>query len=432
MEKPSRSELAVGIIVVLYLGIIFWAIHFFEIKDNITGLNDLLVLGVVLFLPLILSILSELLPLIRRFEFKDLRIEFEEKVEEVEEKIEEEKKRLEQISNSHKNTLHSLAGLVITNPWKNKEYINYITKREKKTLIIGCQEYTEQLLLCAIIARLLKERSPYDFKVLPKFDFGGVNLNFISLSRGDIDMYPAYTWQGFEIAFATSLLQNSDEIRGLKPEKAIEQLNKIYEPFDQTDQMDHPFWWVGYLGYYNNFEMIMGAELAREHGLERISQLCRYPGEFVFGCDPDFFGRPNGYELLKSDSVYGIRFKEVRHFDHEDKYQALESGAVDIIDGFTTDPHLERKNEFISLQDDFTAPQQKKPGVFGIYYSSVIVRSQLIQKFPEIKNILESLVGQIEVDDIRDMIRRADQQRENQTAKIKEIAEEFLEEKALI
>ncbi len=405
------------VVVLCWIGV-FWGLKAYELQDSINTLNDLLFLGLLLFIPLLLPFLHDILPLVRNLQIKGFRIEFEEKVEEVEEKIEEEKKRLDQITNSHKSTLHSLAGLVITDPWKNPVYTSYISRREKKNIIIGCQEYTEQLLLCAIIARLLKVRSSNGFNVLPKYDFGGVNLNFIALSRGDIDIYPAYTWQGFEIAFATSLLQTADQVSGFTAEESIEELNKIFGP------LKHPFLWLGYLGYYNNFEIVMRTEMAREYKVKKISDLRRLPDKFTFGCDPDFFGRPNGYELLKSEAVYGIRFKEVQHFDHEDKYQNIEKGNIDIIDGFTTDPHLDPPSDYIALEDD--------KSVFGKYYSSIIVRSQLAETYPEIKEILNILIGQIDVNDIRDMIREADRVKENQTAKIEQIAEGFLEKKGLI
>ena len=66
-----------------------------------------------------------------------------------------------------------------------------------------------------------------------------------------------------------------------------------------------------------------------------FSDLARYPDQFIFGAEYDFFEIHEGYEALCQ--YYDLKFKKTRDMDIGLKYEAIKSGKVDVMNIFTTD-----------------------------------------------------------------------------------------------
>ncbi len=351
-------------------------------------------------------------------------------VEEIQAVVQDQSRRIDQITASTENTLQSLASLVIANPMESSTYKSRVEERieTEKTIIIGCQEYTEQRLLCAIIKKLLERevtrQDGLGFEnVITKYDFGGAGLNFIALSRADIDIYPAYTWQGFEMAYATSLTQKAESLIKLNAEKSIVELNKVFK------QLNSPLKWLCHTGFQDNWVIVMKRDVAEEYDINKISDLRDYADGFIFGCEHDFFARPNGYRVLKnpSPSGYGVGFKDVELFDHSEAYNVLDRDAVHVIDGFTTDPQLQGrdKDQYIVLNDD--------EGFFGNYFGSVVIRDELTVAFPGLEKTLIRLQGKINEKTMSRMIQTADKishvtDKQEHIEQVERIAAKFIED----
>ncbi len=351
------------------------------------------------------------------------------KLEKLESRVEEQSRRIDQITVGTESTLQSLASLVIADPLKIPAYMQRVEKRliSNKTIIVGCQDYTEQRILCAIISKLLEREAERNSdagfqKIIPKYDFGGANLNFIALSRGDIDIYPAYTWQGFEMAYATALPQSVSELVTLTPGGALRRLNEIFE------DLPSPLTWLCCTGFCNNWKMVMRKEDANK--TTKISQLRELNNTLVVGCEHDFFARPNGYSRLTSPfpDGYGLSFKDISLFRHTEAYSALDKLEVDVIDGFTTDPQIQDTVKYQPLEDDET--------MFGNYCSSIVARKQLIDTYPAIGKALMLLEDTITDSEMSQMIKAAERysivnEREQHLLSVENIASRFLNDKNL-
>ena len=86
-----------------------------------------------------------------------------------------------------------------------------------------------------------------------------------------------------------------------------------------------------------------------------VRGFCSSPG-FGSGCSdggfsPDFVQRPDGLTGLMRAYGEAIRPRTVRPLLPALKYQALAEGAVDVIDGYSTDGLLDRYN-LVVLEDD--------------------------------------------------------------------------------
>jgi glycine betaine/choline ABC-type transport system substrate-binding protein len=215
----------------------------------------------------------------------------------------------------------------------------------------------------------------------------------------------------------------------LEPQAAIDELNNIFK------DLSSPLQWLGYTGFCNNWEMIIRRKDADNKSLmgekiTRVSQLRELKSKFTIGCEHDFFARPNGYTLLTKPEPngYGLSFKNLKLFRHMDAYKNLDDSEVDIIDGFSTDPSIHNSMKYKRLEDD-----EKR---FGYYYSSIVVREKIIDKYPEITDVLMKLEGILDAKQMSHMIEVTERysiidEREEHIASVENVAERFLDDNNL-
>ncbi len=105
--------------------------------------------------------------------------------------------------------------------------------------------------------------------------------------------------------------------------------------------------------------------------------------------------------------------------DYALKYEALKNGEVDVINAFTTDAQL-AANDLVLLTDD--------GGFFETFEAGTVVRKDALEKYPELKGVLEKLDG---------LITEAEMQQMNYEVEVNgkedaQVAREFLKAKGLI
>src|SRR6185436_14068056 len=61
----------------------------------------------------------------------------------------------------------------------------------KPVVVIGSKEFTEQIVLGELAARMIESRLPV--RVVRQFNLGGTFICYNALRRGDLDVYPEYT-----------------------------------------------------------------------------------------------------------------------------------------------------------------------------------------------------------------------------------------------
>ncbi len=105
--------------------------------------------------------------------------------------------------------------------------------------------------------------------------------------------------------------------------------------------------------------------------------------KLLAGFTPEFMGREDGY--LGLTSVYDLHIPNVVISDAV-MYKAEYEKKLDVISGYSTDGRLKAYN-LITLQDD------KK--IFPPYYAAPVVRNDVLQKHPEVRDVLNSLSGMI-------------------------------------
>ncbi|HEY0897652.1 MAG TPA: ABC transporter permease/substrate-binding protein [Sphingobacteriaceae bacterium] len=107
------------------------------------------------------------------------------------------------------------------------------------------------------------------------------------------------------------------------------------------------------------------------------------PGGLRAGFTPEFIGRQDGYPGLRSR--YGLRIPNVVISDAV-MYQAAYEKKLDVISGYSTDGRLQAF-DLVTLEDD--------EGVFPPYFAAPLVRTEVLEKYPELGPVLDRLSGLI-------------------------------------
>ena len=104
--------------------------------------------------------------------------------------------------------------------------------------------------------------------------------------------------------------------------------------------------------------------------------------QLVFGGNPDYIERADGYPLLCE--TYGYNFKDTRGIDIGVKYAVLENGDIDVTNGFTTDAQLSAQ-DVVVLEDDKHLQVN--------YFCSTVVREDTLEAYPGLEDALMLMDG---------------------------------------
>jgi osmoprotectant transport system permease protein len=174
--------------------------------------------------------------------------------------------------------------------------------------------------------------------------------------------------------------------------------------FDRVSREFRRRWgarWLPPLGFENTYAIAVRRETADRYRLATLSDLARAGHSLRAGLTPDFIGRPDGLPGLRR--AYGVRFAEVRALLPAVKYQALASGDVDVIDGYSTDGLIARY-DLVVLRDDRR--------FFPPYEAAALVSGGLVERRPAAVAVLTELSGRLDETTMRRLNRQLEVDRE--------------------
>jgi len=268
------------------------------------------------------------------------------------------------------------------------------------TVVIGSKNFTEQIIMGNMLATLVEKNT--DLKVDRKLNLGGTDVAFNALKSGDIDMYVEYTGTGLVNILKKPTQNNSDAV-----------YNEVKKDFKEKYNLD----WLEPIGFNNTYTLAISPSVEEKYHPKTISDLKKISSNLVLGSTMEFTERPDGYPGLKK--TYNIKFKSVKGMDSGLRYPAIEKGDVDVIDAFSTDGMLKAYNLTV-LKDD--------KNFFPPYYAAPLVRDDTLKKYPELKDVLNKLAGQINDETMRELNYKVDKLGEDP----KTVADDFLKSKGLI
>lgn len=271
----------------------------------------------------------------------------------------------------------------------------------KEVIRIATKPMVEQYILAEMIKAVIEEHSDLEVAITKGVGGGTTNIHPAML-KGEFDIYPEYT----RTAWYSVLKKENGKI----PDgELLEQLKTEYEVLGLQ--------WVGMYGFSNSYTLAVRAETAKEYNLDSFSDLAGVSGELIFGGNYDYIEKEDGYPLLCSS--YGMQFKDTIDMEIGLKYTALEEKQIDVMNAFATDAGLSNEQVFI-LKDD--------KQFFDSYLAGTVVRTELIEKYPEIKEALMLLDSKITEQEMAGMNYEVEV---NQVQEDK-VAKDFLRNKGII
>ncbi len=271
---------------------------------------------------------------------------------------------------------------------------------KKEAIKIASKPMTEQYILTEIIAQMIEAETDYEVEITKGVGGGTTNIH-PALVKGEFDLYPEYTRTAW--------------LNVLKKEEMEKDDDKLYSLLlEEYDAMG--LTWTGLYGFSNTYGLAVRQETAEEYGLADYSDLAEASPQLIFGGNPDYIELETGYPRLCE--AYDMQFGDTMQMEIALKYEALKNKEVDVINAFTTDAQL-AANQLVLLTDD--------GGFFETFEAGTVVRKEALEKYPELKGILEKLNGMISEEEMQQM----NYEVEVNGKEDKEVAREFLEKKGL-
>ena len=198
---------------------------------------------------------------------------------------------------------------------------------------IATKPMTEQYILGEMLKQIIEAKTDYTCEVTEGIA-GGTNNIMPAMESGEFDLYPEYTSSGYVLVLGHDATGVDD--------------NAMWEQILQEYHDNYNMTWVGKYGFNNTFCLAVRGDVAKEYNLKTSSDLTAVADQLVFGGNPDYIERADGYPLLCE--TYGYNFKDTRGIDIGVKYAVLENGDIDVTNGFTTDAQLSAQDVVVLEQ----------------------------------------------------------------------------------
>ena len=243
------------------------------------------------------------------------------------------------------------------------------SKQNDGIIKIATKPMIEQYILGETLGLLIENTTDYSVSITKGIAGGTSNIHPAMLS-GDFDIYPEYTSTGYVVVLGNSAAGVSDD------DIWDTLINDYNSEFDMT--------WIAHYGFNNTYCLAIREEVARQYNLKTTSDLATVADKLVFGANPDYYERADGFNALCD--AYGLRFKNTVEIDVGLRWAAVMSGDIDVTNSFTTDAELIANNAVV-LEDDLHLQVN--------YFCSTVARNDTLKKYPKLKPALEKMEGLI-------------------------------------
>jgi glycine betaine/choline ABC-type transport system substrate-binding protein len=270
----------------------------------------------------------------------------------------------------------------------------------EKRIVVGSKNFTEQVILGELIAQQIEAKT--NLKVERRLNLGGTFVCHQGITAGELDIYPEYTGTAF-----TAILKN----------KPIHNAQAVYQKVQQDYRQRFQLEWTEPLGFNNTFAIIIRGQDARKLKLKTLSQAAQYTPQWRAGFGYEFAERADGFPGLAK--TYNLRFAQTPlTMDLGLLYRALTDQQVDLVAGNSTDALISSLDLAI-LQDD--------KGYFPPYEAAPVVRQQILEKYPALRQPLQALGGKISEAEMQKLNYQIDGKKQD----VKQVVQAFRQSKGL-
>jgi len=236
----------------------------------------------------------------------------------------------------------------------------------QQTLIIAGKLGPEPEILANMYKLLIEENTKLKVEVKP--NFGKTTFLYEALKSGDIDIYPEFTGTVTE-----SLLKPAPRISHDPQE--------VFEAARDGILKQDGLAFLKPMAYQNTYAVAVPRTIAEKYGLKTISDLKKVEGQLKAGFTLEFNDREDGNRGLQSK--YGLNLN-VATMEPSLRYQAIQSGDIQITDAYSTDAEITRY-DLVVLEDD--------KQLFPPYQGAPLMKEALLKQHPELEGVLNVLAN---------------------------------------
>lgn len=274
-------------------------------------------------------------------------------------------------------------------------------RETKPDLVIAGKLGAEPEILINMYQQLIEEET--DLKVELKPGFGKTSFVFNALESGEIDIYPEFTGTAIT-TFLKETTSSTDRLAVYEQAR-----DGMLEQFDMV--------YLQPMNFNNTYALAVPRSFAEQYDITTISDLQKAKNAVKPGFTLEFSDREDGYKGMQK--IYNLTFPNIKTMEPKLRYQAIESGDINLVDAYSTDSEL-KKYDLKVLEDD--------QHMFPPYQGAPLLRKETLEKYPELKDVLEKLSGIITDDEMREMNYRVNIEGEL----AKDVAADFLINSGLI
>ena len=220
----------------------------------------------------------------------------------------------------------------------------------KPALTLGTKDFTEEFILGQLYKQALEAKG---YTVNYKENIGATEVIDKALTSGKIDAYPEYTGE-------SAVTVAGSKATAKTPQQEYDIAKAFYDKRGQAMSQMTPFFDVDAIATTKAY--------AQKNGLTSLDDLKKL-SHWTLGARPEFKGRAQGAEGLKKE--YGLNNFSFKSLAFGLQYQALDSGAIQGGDVFTTDPQL-ASGKYTLLKDP--------KNIFGFQNIALVIDKDKLQQ----------------------------------------------------
>ncbi len=239
--------------------------------------------------------------------------------------------------------------------------------RAEDTVRIGSKAFTESVILGEMLTSMAsckQIQGDRPFRVKHLAELGGTQILWKALVSGEIDAYVEYS----------GTLQHE-----ILADRNLETLSQVVAAIGKDGiKATAP------LGFNNTYALGMRKARAAELKIRTISDLRDHP-KLELGFSDEFIERGDGWSGIRQR--YTMPEFKVRGLDHSLAYRGLDSGSIDVIDLYSTDPEI-ITYDLVVLEDDLAH--------FPKYEAIIVYRDDLEDRYPGLIAAFKQFEGKID------------------------------------
>lgn len=276
----------------------------------------------------------------------------------------------------------------------------YINSSSKKNNIVIAGGNTSERQLLSEIQKQMIQHYMKDAKVEIINNLGSTTL-IVQTFIKDICNMSGAMYTGTSLTGELGLDAQTDT------KKALELVKKGYkEKFNMK--------WYDSYGFENTYTFMVRRDFAEKNNITKLSDLKNIASTLNAGVDTSWMQRKgDGYEDFKQKYKYD--FKKVYPMEISLVYDAVKNGEMDLVLGYSTDGRI-NSYDLVILKDDMH--------VFPPYDACPVASYELLEKYPQLDDVINKIVGNIDSKTMQKLNRISDEEQ----VEPKNVAKQFLQE----